>query len=145
MTLKNQSPFLSTKIAGVPAGVEGKIYVVGRNDSSIPQEMGITWEVKDPDGIVAQLHTDDWAGWPVPTDVDPGETHEFIGDRFDLNKVGTWTIVIGLFMNAAAPVLVASYGTLDNPEVLAVVTALAGSIVKKELEYDSVKGDIPVQ
>ncbi len=141
MEIKSQSPFISTKISGIPAGVEGKIHVVGRNDMAIPMTMGITWEVKDPDGIVVESHTDDWAGWPVPTDVNPGSTHEFISPgSFDLNKAGTWTIVIGLFMNSAAPVEVASYSG-----ILVVVTALAGSIVKKELEYDSVRGDIPVQ
>lgn len=140
MKVEEQSPFISTEISGVPSGVRGLIHIVGRNDMAIPQEMGITWIVKDPQGITIENHTDDWAGWPVPTDVNPGATHEFIGDRFDINKSGSWTIEIGLFMNSAAPVQVDSYSG-----VLVVVERLAGSIVKKELEYDETRGDIPVQ
>jgi len=140
MEIRRQSPFISTRIAGIPAGVSGKIHVVGRNDMAIPMTMGCTWVVKNPQGITVETHTDDWAGWPVPTDVNPDDTHEFISPgSFDLNKAGTWTIAIGLFMNSDAPVEVASYSG-----VLCVVTALAGTIVKKELEYDGDKKPIPV-
>ena len=140
MEIRRQSPFISTKISGIPAGVSGKIHVVGRNDMAIPMTMGCTWVVKNPQGITVETHTDDWAGWPVPTDVNPDDTHEFISPgSFDLNKAGTWTIAIGLFMNSDAPVEVASYSG-----VLCVVTALAGTIVKKELEYDGDKKPIPV-
>lgn len=140
MRVGKQSPFISTEISGVPIGVRGLVHVVGRNDSNIPQEMGCTWVVKDPDKLIVETHTDDWAGWPAPTDVNPGATHEFIGGRFDINKAGTWTITIGLFMNSASPVQVDSYSG-----ILCVVEALAGTIVKKELEYDETRGDIPVQ
>lgn len=141
MRVGKQSPFISAEISGVPSGVEGKIHVVGRNDMAIPMTMGCTWVVKDPQGVTVETHTDDWAGWPAPTDVDPDDTHEFISKgSFNLNKAGPWTIAIGLFMNSDAPVEVASY-----IGVLCVVEALAGTIVKKELEYDSVKGNIPVQ
>jgi len=109
MEIRRQSPFISTRIAGIPAGVSGKIHVVGRNDMAIPMTMGCTWVVKNPQGITVETHTDDWAGWPVPTDVNPDDTHEFISPgSFDLNKAGTWTIAIGLFMNSDAPVEVAS-------------------------------------
>ena len=140
MEAERRSPFISTEISAVPSGVRGLIHVVGRNDSNVPQEMGCTWIVKDPQGLVVENHTDDWAGWPVPTDVNPGATHEFIGSRFDINKAGTWTIAIGLFMNSDAPVQVDSYSG-----VLVVIEPLSGSIVKKELEYDGTRGDIPVQ
>ncbi len=128
--------------ASVPFANSGRVHVVGRNDMTTPQEMGCTWVVTDPDGLVVEEHTDDWAGWPVPTDVDPNDTHEFIShSRFDLNKAGTWTISIWLWMNSASPVMVDSY-----EGVLCVVTeeVYAGTIVTKELEYDSVRGDIPV-
>ncbi|GAI70341.1 unnamed protein product [marine sediment metagenome] len=81
--------------ASVPIGTEGKIHIVGRNDTPTPQEMGCEWVVKDPDGKVVEEHTNDWAGWPWPTDVDPDDTHEFISfldEGFDLNKEGTYTI-----------------------------------------------------
>lgn len=139
MAAEKRSPFIRTEISGVPAGVKGLVHVVGRNDMAIPMTLGITWVVKDPDGVVVESHTNDWAGFGA-TDVNPGATHEFIGGRFDLNKTGTWTITIGLFMNADSPVQVDSYSG-----VLVVVEKLLGSIVKKELEYDETRGDIPVQ
>jgi len=98
--------------ASVPIGTSGKIHIVGLNDMLTPQEMGCTWVVRDPDGIVVEEHTDDWAGWPVPTDVDPGKTHEFISfldEGFDLDKEGTYTIAADLLMNPDSPVVVDSY------------------------------------
>ncbi|GAH22056.1 unnamed protein product, partial [marine sediment metagenome] len=56
-------------------------------------------------------------------------------------KPGTWAIAISLSMNLASPVIVDSYAG-----VLCVVEAeaFAGHISQKELEYDSVRGTIPV-
>ncbi|GAI70342.1 unnamed protein product [marine sediment metagenome] len=129
--------------ASVPFGTKGKIHVTGRNDMTTPQEMGCEWVVKDPDGRVVEEHTNDWAGWPWPTDVDPDDTHEFISfldEGFDLNKAGDWTISISLFMNSASPVMVDSYdGVLCR-----VIEEYKGKIIEMELEYDSVRGDIPV-
>ncbi len=127
--------------ASVPFDARGKIHVVGRNDMAIPMTMGCTWVVRDPAGNVVEEHTNDWAGWPVPTDVDPDDTHEFISPgSFDLNKSGTWTISIALLMNYDSPVTVDTYdGTL------CVVEALAGTIIRKELEYSgSGDGIVPV-
>ncbi|MBA7469503.1 hypothetical protein ES707_04774 [subsurface metagenome] len=98
--------------ASVPIGTSGKVHIVGRNDMPTPQEMGCTWVVKDPDGEVVEEHTDDWAGAPWPTDVDPDDTHEFISfltEGFDLNKEGTYTIAVSLLMNLDSPVVVDSY------------------------------------
>jgi len=129
--------------ASVPFGTGGKIHVEGRNDMAIPMTMGCTWVVKDPDGVVVENHTDDWAGWPWPTDVNPDDTHEFISfldEGFDFNKPGTWTISISLLMNSASPVMVDSY---DGD--LCVVTALEGAIIRKELEFSgSGDGIVPV-
>lgn len=121
-------------MANVPIGQEGKIHVVGRNDMDIPMTMGCTWRVTDPDGIVVEEHTGDWAGIGA-TDVDPTKTHEFISSgSFDLNKPGVWTISIWLWMNVDSPVMVAEW-----TGVLCEVTGYAGTIVKKELEYDSAR------
>ncbi|MBA7601328.1 hypothetical protein ES703_08398 [subsurface metagenome] len=126
--------------SGVPIGTSGLVHVWGRNDMVTPQEMGISWVVKDPDGDVVEEHTDDWAGWPWPTDVDPNDTHEFIGGRFDINKPGTWTISIWLWMVSASPVMVDSY-----EGVLCVVKPVEGTIIRKELEYSgSGDGIVPV-
>ena len=123
--------------ASVPLGQEGKIHVEGYNDMTTNQKLGIGWIVKDPDGIVAEEYSD-WETWTTP----PNDTHEFISPgSFDLIKKGTWTISIALFMNPDSPVTVDTYNG-----VLCVVSevAFAGHISKKELEYDSVRGTIPV-
>ncbi|MBA7465040.1 hypothetical protein ES707_00201 [subsurface metagenome] len=123
--------------ASVPFGQEGKVHVWGRNDMATNQKLGIGWVVKDPDGIVAEDYSD-WQTFSAT----PGGTHEFISPgRFDLNKTGTWTISIALFMNPDAPVTVDTY-----EGVLCVVeeAIFAGTIIKKELEYDETRGDIPV-
>ena len=129
-------------VSGVPSGVRGKIRVVGRNDSNDPVEMGCTWVVQDPLGHIVETHTDDWAGLGAAKDVDPEDTHEFISfldEGFDIDKAGTWTISIGLFIDAGNPTMVDSY-----EGILCVVEELAGTIVKKELEYSgSGNGGIP--
>ncbi|GAI57716.1 unnamed protein product, partial [marine sediment metagenome] len=79
------------------------------NDTTSYQTLGIGWVVTDPDGWEVERHEDDWAaGW-----VGPGEDREFIGGRFNLDKVGTYMIAIALYMNSASPVVVDTYsGTL---------------------------------
>ena len=127
--------------ASVPIGSKGIIHVWGRNDTAINQKLGIHWIVKDPDGIIVE----DYEGWQL-TSTSPGDTHEFRSPRvwqepFDLDKVGTWTIAIGLAMNPDSPINVDVYSG-----VLCVIEEeeYAGTIIKKELEYDSDRGDIPV-
>ena len=90
--------------ASVPFGASGLVHVEGYNDMTTNQKLGIGWIVTDPDGIVAEEYSD-WETWTTP----PDDTHEFIGGRFDINKPGTWTIAIALFMNPDAPVTVDSY------------------------------------
>ena len=122
--------------ASVPIATRGLVHVWGRNDMITSQKLGIGWIVMDPDGLVVEDYSD-WQSFSTS----PGDTHEFIGGRFDINKPGSWTISIALFMNQASPVTVDSYSG-----VLCVVEeeVFAGTIIKKELEYDSVRGDIPV-
>ena len=121
--------------ASVPFGKSGLVHVWGKNDMTTSQVMIISWVVKDPTGVTVESYGDD-AGT-----IGAGATHEFIGGRFNINKAGNWTISIALFMNRAAPVVVASYtGVL----CAVVAEAYKGSISKKELEYDSVRGAIPV-
>lgn len=120
--------------ASVPLGMRGLVHVWGKNDMATSQVLIISWVVKDPDGVTVESYSDD--GGTIGAEKD----HEFIGGRFDINKTGNWTIAIGLFMNRADPVLVDSYeGVLCR-----VTEEYMGSIVKKELEYDSVRGTIPV-
>ncbi len=94
--------------ASVPIGQRGLVHVWGRNDTSVPRHMGIRWIVRDPDGVLVEDY-EDWAGWPMKIELDPGDDHEFIGGRFDLNKEGTYTIVASLLMNPDSPIVVDSY------------------------------------
>jgi len=120
--------------ASVPLGKSGLVHVWGKNDMTTSQVLIIAWAVRDPTGVTVESYGDD-AGT-----IGALKDHEFIGGRFPINKTGNWTIAISLFMNRAAPVLVASWeGTLCN-----VTEEYKGSIFKKELEYDSVRGTIPV-
>lgn len=120
--------------ASVPIGTKGRVHAYGRNDMATSQKLGIRWIVQDPDGEVVQ----DYQDWEFGT-TGPGDDHHFYGPRFDIDKPGDWLIGISLSMNPASPVTVDSYAG-----VLCRVEEWAGTIIKKELEYDSVRGDIPV-
>ena len=91
-------------VSNVPQGKRGLVHVWGRNDMAISQKLGISWVVRDPAGLIVESYSD-WQTFSAT----PGGTHEFIGGRFDINKTGNWTIAIGLFMNPASPIQVASY------------------------------------
>ncbi len=137
MQVELESPFTSFGIgASVPIGTSGLVHVWGRNDMVTTQRMGIGWTVTDPDGAIVEEYGT-WEGWPYTP---PGDDHEFIGGRFDINKVGAYMIAIELRMNFDDPVVVDSYVGL----LCQVTEEYAGAIIKKELEYDSVRGDIPV-
>ena len=138
MRVEVESPFTSLLGIGasVPIGTEGLVHVWGRNDMATAQQLGITWDVRDPDGLLVERYTE-WEMWPY---TGAGGEHEFIGDRFDINKNGDWRITIELLMNPDSPVVVDSYDGV----LCSVTEEFAGTITKKELEYDSVRGDIPV-
>jgi len=91
-------------VSNVPQGKRGLVHIWGRNDMTTSQKLGISWVVRDPTGVIVESYSDWQSG-----SASPGATHEFIGGRFDINKTGTWTIAIGLFMNPASPVQIASY------------------------------------
>ncbi len=96
--------------SGMPLGERGLVHIWGRNDTSSSQQMGIWWEVKDPDGLVRETYAD-WEGWPY---TGGGKEHEFIGGRFNLDKTGTWRISVQLFMKVGGEshFLDDYYGTL---------------------------------
>ncbi|GAH57205.1 unnamed protein product [marine sediment metagenome] len=88
----------------VPQGERGLVHIWGRNNMSSNQKMGISWSITDPDGIVVE----EYSYWELFW-TGPGNTQEFIGDRFDMNKAGYWLILVHLMMNPADPVIVDSY------------------------------------
>jgi len=89
----------------IPQGERGLVHIWGRNDMSSSQRMGINWVVRDPDGIVVEEYSA-WEIWPYTS---PGSSHEFIGDRFNLDKPGTYTINVALSMNPDSPEIVDTY------------------------------------
>ncbi len=124
----------------IPQGERGLVHIWGRNDMATTQRMGIHWRVYDPDGVVVEDYSQ-WEAWPY---TGSGGDHHFIGDRFNLDKVGTYTMDIALSMNPDDPEIVDTYygdlctvAAVPEPE-------FAGTIITKELEYDETKGAIPV-
>ena len=131
------SPFTNIFALGasVPLGASAIVHTWGRNDMSTSQILMFYWAVWDPDGLLALEDTDKTL-FGVP----PGGTEERMTPRFDLDKAGTWTVTMELLMNPDDPVVVDRY---DG--ILCVITEeYAGTITRKELEYDSVRGEIPV-
>jgi len=128
-------------VAGVLQNKRGLFHVTARNDMSTSQPIGIYWFINDPDGLIAEEYTD----WKFGT-LGAGQTHEFIGGRFTFSKVGKYGTWVDLLMGSKDnPVVI--YSARYIGELCTVITAVPvykGSIAKKELEYDSVRGTIPV-
>ncbi|MBA7601284.1 hypothetical protein ES703_08351 [subsurface metagenome] len=89
----------------IPQNQRGLVHIWGRNDTLDTQRMGISWIVRDPDGLVVEEYSA-WEAWPH---TGGGSEHQFIGGRFNLDKVGTYLLSVGLYMNPAAPEEVDSY------------------------------------
>ena len=92
---------LQALASSVPIGQSGLVHITGRNDTSVTQDLGISWLVRDPDGAVVEEYSD----WSYGHG--PGDDHEFIGGRFDLDKAGVYTLEADLLM-----------GSPDNPVVV---------------------------
>ncbi|GAJ05454.1 unnamed protein product, partial [marine sediment metagenome] len=102
----------SIPIYNIPAGTRVRVRITGRNDMASNQKMGIWWQVKDEDGYVVNEHSDWETYW-----TGPGGEQEFRGGSFDLNKAGTYTLIIALSMNPSDPVMVDDfYGNLCTVE-----------------------------
>jgi len=96
----------------IPQNDRGLVHIWGRNDTSSNQKMGIHWLVYDPDGVVVEEYSRWETFW-----TGPGNAQEFIGGRFSLDKVGTYSINIALSMNPDNPEIVDTYyGTLCTVE-----------------------------
>lgn len=135
------SPFTSLLGIGasVPLGASAMIHTWGRNDMSTSQILMFHWVVRDPDGLQVLEDTDKTL-FGVP----PGGTEERMTPRFDMDKAGTWTVTMELLMNPDNPVVVDRYEGDLCIVVAPPPVEYAGTIIRKELEYDSVRGEIPV-
>ena len=135
--LEVQSPYISILNVGasVPIGTIGKVWTTGRNDMSTSQVVMFYWAVRDPDGLLV-LEDDDKTLFGVS----PGDTEKRGTPSFNIDKPGTWTILIQFLMNPDDPVVVDSY----EGDLCVVTEEFAGTITEKELQYDSVRSPIPV-
>ena len=122
-------------VAKVSQGMDGVVTAWGRNDMAVQQQLGMRWEVRDPDGYVMEQYPGGGAiNWEYGY-TGPGDTQDFIGGRFDLNKLGGWTIYIELFMNPDSPVVVADYyGLLCTVEALEYIGSITGKFINKSPE-----------
>lgn len=110
--LDYQDRWQAVPIYNIPTGTRVRVRITGRNDMASNQKMGIWWQVKDPDGYVV----DEYSGWETYW-TGPGNEQVFRGGSFDLDKVGTYTLIIALSMNPSDPVIVDDfYGTLCSVE-----------------------------
>jgi hypothetical protein len=96
-------------VSDVPQGKSGQVHIWGRNDSEEAKQLGIGWTVTDPNGNIADQHSE-WEEWPY---TGAGVEHEFIGSRFPISYQGTYTIWVGLYISPDATNPVDTYsGTL---------------------------------
>jgi len=101
------SPFnkMFSIASSVPISTEGKVHIWGRNDTSISQNIGVHWIVKNPSGVIVQNYSD----WKMGT-LGLGQSHEFISNNsFDIDEEGSYTLDVELLMNSDNPVVVDSY------------------------------------
>jgi hypothetical protein len=125
-------------VSGVPYDKKGIVYMWGRNESESNQKLGFRWTVKDPNGTVRESGTDWETFWTAP-----GNAEQFHSDDFRLAFTGDWTVKIEFLMNPDNPIVVDSYeGRMCT--VLPEAAEYAGTITRKELEYDSYQGPIPI-
>lgn len=132
--LEYDGDYYTIPAASLEIGKRGKVHIWARNDSDSSQKFKVEWTIHDPDGMVVE----DYEDWEVGG-TSPGDIHKFRGDDYPYNKPGTYTINVRLYQNEDNPTLVDSYyGTLCT------IAPLAGSIVKKELQYNGDQKRIPV-
>lgn len=113
-------------IYNIPTGTRVRVRITGRNDMASNQKMGVWWQVKDPGGYVV----DEYSKWETSW-TGPSNAQEFVGSSFDLNKVGTYTLIIALSMNPSDPVIVDDYyGTLCTVKAAVPTPEFSGFGVK---------------
>jgi len=75
-------------VSKVYLGQRGLVHIYGEYEAPGAKQMSIRWTVRDPDGLLVESYYDADT-WPYTP---PGSEHHFVGDSFDLNKPGDWTI-----------------------------------------------------
>lgn len=81
-------------VSDVPLGNEGLVHVYRKNNGTTSQKVCVAWTVTDPDSVtVEQYQTCE------TFNTGPGETDDFIGGRFDLDKLGSYMINVLLYVS----------------------------------------------
>jgi len=78
-------------VSNVTQGKSVLVHIWGKNTSSETVNLEIVWFVYDPDDIRVEYYGD------VSYGISAGDEHEFIGGRFNVNKIGTYYIIVGLY------------------------------------------------
>lgn len=111
-------------VPNVPQGQRGIVHIWGRNDTPVAQRMGIYWFIADPEGYVVQEYGPYWELWPY---TGAGKEKGFYSGRFDLDKVGRYTMWLELLMNPENPEVVDQYiGDLCTVEAAVPEPAFSG-------------------
>lgn len=119
----------SIPAAGIPLNKNGLIHIWGRNDYPEAVQLGISWEVKDPNNALVEAYST-WEAWPY---TGAGGTHEFIGGRFPLNMEGTWRINVRLWSLPELPDYIDSYsGNLCTVAADGVVESIFSNFTVKD-------------
>lgn len=105
MELEYDETWGAIPVYNIPQGQRGLLHIWGRNDMATTQQMGIYWFVADLDGFIVQEY-EDWEMWPYTS---PGVEHGFLAGRFNLDKVGKYTMWVELLMNRDDPQVVDRY------------------------------------
>jgi len=108
MELEHDESRINIPAYDVPQNLRGLVHIWGRNDMSSNQKMGISWIVRAPPGYPDGPILEEYYDWEMFT-TGPGDEHEFIGGRFNLDEVGLYDIRCGLLMNPDNPVYVHTY------------------------------------
>ncbi|GAI59761.1 unnamed protein product, partial [marine sediment metagenome] len=147
-------PLVNIPAADVPLDTKSLVHIWGRNDTSQNQKLGLSWNIRAPDGKIVEQGTD-WEGveilptWLPGGYTGPGGQHHFIIPPgalkyLVLSKAGKYTIGIGLSMNPADPTLVDSYsGTLCTVVAPVVTGKIEGPRVKYNLSYVKIPQSVP--
>lgn len=105
MELEYNESWAPIPAGDIPPEKRGILHIWGRNDMDTNQKMGIYWFVADPEGYVVQEYGPYWElFW-----TGPGNEQGFLSSRFDLSKVGKYTVWLELLMNPADPQVVDRY------------------------------------
>ena len=127
---------VSIPVSNVPQGTSAKMRVTVRNNMTTSQKLGIGWAVVDPGGAVIQSYSD----WETFT-TGAGNTHEFVGPTFLIEKVGTYRTRINVFVYPSTTYVDEYYNVLCTVVLQTIPSKLGGVSVNVVYRDDYSIGD----